>query len=474
VAVDFMTRILIPRSDNTSAKTIEASDWEKYWSGDILCDYLICGLTVTAQCPNVLAVDVSSGKARVNGLYLENSVSCSVSCLTACSSNKIYLQVCRDPSCEPEAWTFGKTTGCIPADSFQIATVVTNATTVTSVSQIHGTDVNLYPVTNKMVSDLDLCICNYTTPCSATGSSLSECGTRIILHSHTPNNCGAEGFTSYCSHSVVAVNGACTNSVLNGGTYSQVVFLLKKNTCTVSGTIQARTFDCSGCTVACWDSIAANSLTTCWAEYTFTAPTSCDYWQPVDCTQSQIGLYHAAKSNSSFGTDNAGDSFDGTSTRRKRGSTGKPTCLQTTDAWFKLLHFSACASVDDDLCTHWRSNSEVNPNIYVDMGTAQNITMVAIHPHCASTVCEIKIQTSSDACTWTDLRTITWSNVTEGAWNYIRLNVSNARYLRIYGNDGGSKILAMNQIKVLTRTADQITVDHRHVDLGATNTSIPL
>jgi hypothetical protein len=43
------------------------------------------------------------------------------------------MTVCRDPSCEPEAWTFGSTTGCIPIDSYQIATATTNATTVTAV-----------------------------------------------------------------------------------------------------------------------------------------------------------------------------------------------------------------------------------------------------------------------------------------------------------------------------------------------------
>lgn len=134
-----MTRVLIPRSDNSSAKIIEASDWEKYFSEPILYDIKLSGLCVSAQCPNVLAVDVATGTARVKGLYLENTVTCSVTGLTACATNKIYVSICRDPACEPQGWVFGKTTGCIPADSFQIATATTNCSTVTSVDNTYIT-----------------------------------------------------------------------------------------------------------------------------------------------------------------------------------------------------------------------------------------------------------------------------------------------------------------------------------------------
>jgi len=127
-----MTRILVPRSDNTSAKTIEASDWEKYFDSEVIvADFVICGLAVTAQCPNVLAVDIGTGTARLKGLYLENTTSCSVSCLTACSTNKIYAQICRDPSCEPQGFIFGTTTSCLPVCSLHIADAITNCSSVT-------------------------------------------------------------------------------------------------------------------------------------------------------------------------------------------------------------------------------------------------------------------------------------------------------------------------------------------------------
>lgn len=130
-----MTRILIPRSDNLSAKVIEASDWEKYFK-DVIRDYIICGFTITTQSPNVLAVNISTGSARLKGLYIEGTTSDSVTCLTACSTNYIYATLCRDPSCEPQAWVFAKnTTGVTPACSMVLGTATTNSSTVTSINQ---------------------------------------------------------------------------------------------------------------------------------------------------------------------------------------------------------------------------------------------------------------------------------------------------------------------------------------------------
>ena len=74
-----MTRILIPRESTGSAKVVEASDWIKYHT--FLNDYIVSGFCITAQCPNILAVDVAAGTSRVCGLYVENSTCCTVTCL---------------------------------------------------------------------------------------------------------------------------------------------------------------------------------------------------------------------------------------------------------------------------------------------------------------------------------------------------------------------------------------------------------
>jgi len=129
-----MTHTLIPRA--AGAKKVETTDFEKYWSCDIIKNYVQTGFTVTAQCPAALAADITTGISRVNGLYVENTVADCVSCLAACMCNYIYITVCRDACMRPDAWSYTtNTTGCVPTDSMLFAIATTNACTVTSVCQ---------------------------------------------------------------------------------------------------------------------------------------------------------------------------------------------------------------------------------------------------------------------------------------------------------------------------------------------------
>ena len=146
-----MTRIAIPRSDNLSAKKVEASDFEKYFPSCVIRDYVRCGLTASAG--SGLAVNIAAGDARVKGIYLGNTAPCSVTGLTACSTNYIYATLCRDPSCEPQAWSFTKNTnGVVPADSVLVARAITDSTSVTSTDQtgVVTTPTNLLCVTNPI------------------------------------------------------------------------------------------------------------------------------------------------------------------------------------------------------------------------------------------------------------------------------------------------------------------------------------
>lgn len=135
---------------------------------------------------------------------------------------------------------------------------------------------------------------------------------------------------------------------------------------------------------------------------------------------------------------------------------------------------SSCSNaVDDDIATAWESSSEINPNIYVDMSSATTTSNLALYPNAGTTETEIKIQSSTDALTWTDQRTITWSNLTEGAWNYIRFNLVSARYWRIYGSSGGVGILEIDEIKVLDGVSDNDVRNlHGHIPISATDTSL--
>jgi len=170
-----MTNILIPRSDSQSAKIIEPSDFEKYFSSDIIKDYRKSGFTITAG--SGLAVNVSTGVARVKGLYIESDASQSVSSLTASNTNYIYITLARDSNSEAESWSLTKnTTGSTPTDSFYIGRAVTNGSSVTSVNQTDVVDDPLVINTGEssMVTPKSVTIGDYTTPTAVTSSSAAS------------------------------------------------------------------------------------------------------------------------------------------------------------------------------------------------------------------------------------------------------------------------------------------------------------
>lgn len=155
-------------------------------------------------------------------------------------------------------------------------------------------------------------------------------------------------------------------------------------------------------------------------------------------------------------------------------NSGSPT--DTTDALTFTITTAAssCANaIDDDVTTSWESTSEVNPNIYVDMSSSTTTSNLALYPNAGTTETEIKIQSSTDAIAWNDKRTITWSNLTEGAWNYIRFNIVSARYWRIYGSSGNSVVMQIDEIKVLDAVSDaDVRNLHGHIPISATDTSL--
>ena len=135
-----MTKILIPRSDSISAKIIEPSDFEKFYTDDIIPDYKKSGFTLSAG--SGLAVNVTSGVCRLKGLYLESSASETVSSLTASDVNYIYVKLARDSASEAESWDFFKNlTGVTPTDAFFIGTATTNGSAVTAVDQTTVIDI---------------------------------------------------------------------------------------------------------------------------------------------------------------------------------------------------------------------------------------------------------------------------------------------------------------------------------------------
>jgi hypothetical protein len=132
------------------------------------------------------------------------------------------------------------------------------------------------------------------------------------------------------------------------------------------------------------------------------------------------------------------------------------------------------AVVFDGTTTYWKSTSENNPNIYVDMGSTATATGVMINRDGTDTSeTEFKIETSPDASTWTTKRTVTMSNVSAGSDVFVRIPPTSCRYVRIYGT-GSSKSLAIRHFKIKKATNDEITASHSHLDISSTDTSLGL
>ncbi len=171
-----MTRTLIPRAGCCSAKVVATTDFEKFWSCDIIANYLQSGFTLSAQCPNVLAVDIAAGIGRLEGLYFENTTCCAVTSLTANDENFIYAGLTRGACCNPTGWTLSKNiTGVTPACSVLLGIATTGCTTVTGVSTRTPKDniLSICTISCCQTVPINTCICDYTTPDAAVSSSNS-------------------------------------------------------------------------------------------------------------------------------------------------------------------------------------------------------------------------------------------------------------------------------------------------------------
>jgi len=148
-----------------------------------------------------------------------------------------------------------------------------------------------------------------------------------------------------------------------------------------------------------------------------------------------------------------------------------PTAVTASSA---ATSFASANAKDNNTSTVWKTNAETNPSIYADMGSAANLCALAWYHDSATTETSIKIQSSSNASSWTDERTILTSNLVSGVYNYIRFNVINARYLRIYGVSGSSLVLASAEIKVQKQTDAEVVLSHGHLSISNSDTGIEL
>ncbi len=104
----------------------------------------------------------------------------------------------------------------------------------------------------------------------------------------------------------------------------------------------------------------------------------------------------------------------------------KPVSVSATNGTTNV----AGNAVDGNTSTRWESPSSDPQWIYVDLGSNYNVTEVKLN---WETACgkDYKIQVSTDASSWTDIKTVT-GNTTAGVIDYTGLS-GLGRYVRMYG-----------------------------------------
>jgi len=517
-----MTRTLIPRC----GKTVDSQDFEKYWSCDIITDYVKSGFTVAAQCPNILAVDASTGIGRVKGLYIENTTACeNVTCLTMCDVNFIYVTISRT-GCVPTGWTYTTNlTGITPTDSLLIATATTNATTVTAVCNTHVTrPINLSQAGDQ-VFPLNTSAGCYASPCSA--SSSSSCGITNLLCDPLTGNCNwCEGgigtdivYSACCDRYNFSVSGGGNNtdhifhdtcSQRPRMTYRGKLRFSTLNTCnagaallviamsSVCGNHDVTSGDWAGfdiiaqCGCAC--PVATARITD---NLTYTnGTTSAFAWTPVVCTDYfwricwdsgtctlAVSIYTAAccmclveTETITSGQATTADCVRYLHLETRTTTTNANTITGFWDDIIADFTETAALAVDNNVCTRWISMCANNPNIVVDTGSAQELPSLAINlcrTDTTETVVEIRASTTCCCFTACDtVRTLFVSDFTDDTYRFITLPRStiDKRYVQIFGQSC-CVVLAINEIKYDTQTAAVIDKGHFHNPLSATSTS---
>ncbi len=517
-----MTRVLIPRSGACSAKVVSSLDFEKYWTCDIIHNYVKSGFTVAAQCPNILAVDVTTGIARVLGLYVENTTACeNVTCLTACATNSIYLTIDRDCCCRPSGWSFSQnTTGIVPTDSMLMSTAVTNGTTVTIVCNSLRETV---PITESQSGDqqypLTTTIGDYCIPCSATATSGGAC-----IFSDTLCNCcnwnvcniGTD-IAFACCRVDFTVSGSGTNlDYIHADPFCEAIShqvykgKFRFSTIVTGATCNVRLVFAMSSVTTDYDvgtgdwagiCIVASASFCCCPEVTAkitdngtmtSGPTSSIFcWSPVVCTDYWFKIEWNSNTNTLAAsiytaaccaclveteTITTGDATTADCVRFLHiGSRTGPTNANNLTGWVDCIISenpqNAVNAVDDCVCTTWTSLSENNPNIFIDTGAAQEIPSLAINLNrTLTTETQMQIRMSTTCCCFTDcdtVRTLNISDFTDDTYRFITLprQCPDARYIQFYGfND--SKVLSINEIKYNTISLAVFEKGHFHKFLG--------
>ncbi len=312
-------------------------------------------------------------------------------------------------------------------------------------------------------------ICDYSTPSSA--SATSTHATKVMDLIDSTVDATHELRTDNCTNLAgEKAETACSSMI--GNTVKRFESYLEREG-SPGGTAYARVYDSCDTLQATIGSKTANCIATGGEKVIFT-----DLSQTYSLTENDRVVIEFACSTSGLcnnikvGRDTC-NGFDGTNSVWTFGVTGAWDDTTTTnDQIMAINDFCAPNAINCNTSKSWISNCEANPTLTVDMGAATFIAGVAVHlDRTNTTETEFQIQVG-DGSTWETMRTVTVSDLTDDTWEFRRINIRHQDQVRIRGSSGSSVRLAINEVKVYTRTSDQILDDLGLVVISSTDTTL--
>lgn len=330
--------------------------------------------------------------------------------------------------------------------------------------------INLQYVDDGIVLDQSTTFSDFTVPSAVTSVSSTKSDTWVDLT------------TSTTSLSITGYGGGGGNPPSSGRSYKSIfkagssalgiAFVQVKTYLKTSNNM--RFYFCKGTGNTGGSSVTYNtwssSMNSSFAERT--TPSS-----PHTATVIEVGDYFNIGGYNQYETNYTGYNSGAVTGSEIQYGTGTYGCGSTDDGdpsngqfYLKLLQTFASTNLTTAAeAMYWESTAETNPNCVLDWGSAKDFGAVALYLGSDTTETAILLQVSSDASDWTTVRTLDVSQLSKGATNYIRFNLVNARYIRIYGNSGSSKVLACRADARINPSLG----DHEHIDISPTDATLP-
>lgn len=322
---------------------------------------------------------------------------------------------------------------------------------------------------------------NYTSPCSASASSESDTGTGCT----TTEYC----FSTIDTATVIGdANTRVAMSINNGSAdigklIKKVRFDVKKFG-TPTGNFSYKVWDAC-CVIKGTVSSAICALTTCSVATELTLDKTVileandkiglEYLCGNACNHLRADLNNNACQGNPPPTGFGFDRFDGCvwTEADTQSLLGK---FDSTPGAVTCVPLVAGNAVDCCNATAWKSDSECNPNITVDLGATTLLSAVMLRRGACDTSTTVQIRASTTcppgACDL--IRTVKSACLTADTNKFVRFNVKEARFVMIRGGDASVKVGEYNNIKTEKNTVCEVAASSGRLCISATDCTLCL